>query len=126
MKFSFRRKTKPTAQKTLKREKRKQLTKTFLAYAFGDKLANSKLGKERWVVVVLISMGLFYIANRYAYMQEEIYIQQLENKLKVARLDALAKKSELIEMTTQKKIEKQLKKWHSDVKPLEHPIYRVK
>lgn len=130
MKFSLKRKQKSQeeriTQKAAKKVRRKERYRKWISFFFGDRLANSKLQKERWVVVLIVFMGLFYIANRYACMQEEIYIQKLQSELKIVRLDALAKKTELIEITTQTEIERLLRKWRSDVKPLEHPVYRIK
>lgn len=76
----------------------------------GDILANDLLSRQKYLLLLLMVMAVFYISNRYSSQQEMIEIDRLRKELTDIKYDALTRSSELMERSRQSRIQEYVSK----------------
>ena len=91
----------------------------------GDILAADFLRRQMRLLVLLMTLILFYIHNRYACQQKMLEMDALKRKLTDMRYDALTRSSELTERSRQSRIELYVTQRQSSLQTATQPPYLI-
>lgn len=92
----------------------------------GDILSAKWFRKHALLIIFIIILTILYITNRYASQQETIQIENLKEKLKDKRYDALTRSSLLLQRCRQSEITNYLKsKGDSTLQVSSEPPYEI-
>ena len=92
----------------------------------GDILATDFFRRQTKLVVLIMTLVIFYIHNRYACQQQMIEIDRLKKELTDIKYDALTRNSELMERSRQSRIEEYISTRESELQTATHPPYVIK
>ena len=92
----------------------------------GDILATDFFRRQTKLLVLIMTLVIFYIHNRYACQQQMIEIDRLKKELTDIKYDALTRNSELMERSRQSRIEEYISTRESELQTATHPPYVIK
>ena len=92
----------------------------------GDILATDFFRRQTKLVVLIMTLVIFYIHNRYACQQQMIEIDRLKKELTDIKYDALTRNSELMERSRQSRIEEYISNRESELQTATQPPYVIK
>ena len=92
----------------------------------GDILATDFFRRQTKLVVLIMTLVIFYIHNRYACQQQMIEIDRLKKELTDIKYDALTRNSELMERSRQSRIEEYISTRESELQTATNPPYVIK
>lgn len=75
------------------------------AWIDGDALLNPFWGRQIGLIALVAVLIIVYVANRYAFQQEQVQIQRLREELEDVKYEALARSSELMEKSRESNIQ---------------------
>ncbi len=92
----------------------------------GDVLATDFFRRQTKLLVLIMTLIIFYIHNRYACQQQLIEIDRLKKELTDIKYDALTRNSELMERSRQSHIEEYISTRESELQTATQPPYVIK
>lgn len=92
----------------------------------GDILATDFFRRQTKLLVLIMTLVIFYIHNRYACQQQMIEIDRLKKELTDIKYDALTRNSELMERSRQSRIEEYISNRESELQTATQPPYVIK
>lgn len=92
----------------------------------GDVLATDFFRRQTKLLVLIMTLVIFYIHNRYACQQQLIEIDRLKKELTDIKYDALTRNSELMERSRQSHIEEYISTRESELQTATQPPYVIK
>lgn len=92
----------------------------------GDILATDFFRRQTKLLVLIMTLVIFYIHNRYACQQQMIEIDRLKKELTDIKYDALTRNSELMERSRQSRIEEYISTRESELQTATNPPYVIK
>ena len=92
----------------------------------GDILATEFFRRQTKLLVLIMTLVIFYIHNRYACQQQMIEIDRLKKELTDIKYDALTRNSELMERSRQSRIEEYISTRESELQTATNPPYVIK
>lgn len=89
----------------------------------GDMLLSPLLQRHLGLFLLAFVLIVVYIANRYAFQREQVYIKELREELNDRKYEALARSSELMEKSRESNIQRFIKEQGSELQiPTKAPV----
>lgn len=99
----------------------------FTDYLFGDFISLNFLRRNIAFILLIVVLGLIYIANGYSSQQEILEVNRLKSQVEDAKYNALTRSGELLERSRQSHIEEYLRqKGDSTLTTATTPPYIIK
>jgi predicted membrane protein len=94
--------------------------------ASGNVIFNVVLMKQRWYVLFLFALAIFYITMHY-YMEETVReSRKLEQDLNKLRIEYTTRSSELMHISKRSEVDKQIKARGMTLREPQYPAKRIK
>ena len=92
----------------------------------GDVLLSPFWGRQIGLIALLAVLIIVYVANRYAFQQEQVQIQRLRLELEDVKYEALARSSELMEKSRESNIQRYIEEQGSALQMSTRPPVVIK
>lgn len=92
----------------------------------GSVLAEDIITKNIRFIVVIFTILVFYISNRYSCIEKQSQIESLQRELKDAKYESLTISAKLISVSRETRVNELIKKNNLELERTKEPVYKIK
>ena len=101
------------------------IRKSFVHVFGGNVLTEDFFSKNLTFIVVLVSVVILFISQRYTVLQKISELERLKVELKDARFESLNISSDLTEMSRQGEVERMIQQYGLDLEVTSEPVFKI-